>query len=67
MGTVYKARDQKTGTAVAVKIIAPRTAIEPDKIRRFEQELEVLSQLRHEHIVRLFHYGQIKDRFYFIV
>lgn len=67
MGTVYKATDQKTGTSVAIKIISPRTAIEPDKIRRFEKELEILTQLRHDHIVGLFHYGQIKDRFYFIV
>ncbi|GAK57021.1 serine/threonine protein kinase with FHA domain [Candidatus Vecturithrix granuli] len=67
MGVVYKAREQHTGAVVALKIVSPRTALEPHNIRQFQRELEVLSQLQHEHIARLFRHGQAGGDFYFIV
>lgn len=67
MGVVYKARDQHTDAVVALKIVSPRTALEPHNIRQFQRELEVLSQLRHKHIVRLLRYGQTGGEFYFIL
>lgn len=67
MGIVYKAREQHTGAVVALKVVSPRTVLEPHNIRQFQRELEVLSQLRHQHIVQILRYGQAGGDFYFIV
>ncbi|MDY0094537.1 MAG: protein kinase [Candidatus Vecturithrix sp.] len=66
MGVVYKASEHATGATVALKIVSSRTVFDSDKIRQFQQELEVLSQLRHQHIARLLRYGQIDGKFYFV-
>lgn len=47
MGTVHRARDQETGTDVAVKRVA-----DPRHARRLEIEARVLSRLRHPRVVR---------------
>jgi eukaryotic-like serine/threonine-protein kinase len=47
MGTVYRARDLKTGAAVAVKVLLPRA--DP---ARFDREARVLRSLDHPGIVR---------------
>ncbi len=51
MGRVYHARDRR-GRAVAVKLLAPHLAAEPEALRRFAREVEVLTRLRDARIVR---------------
>jgi serine/threonine-protein kinase len=38
MGEVYRASDTRLGRDVALKVIRPELARDPDRIRRFEQE-----------------------------
>jgi serine/threonine-protein kinase len=55
-GEVWLAHDQKLERDVAVKVLRPLVASEPEQRRRFGREARVLAQLSHEHIVRLFDY-----------
>jgi serine/threonine protein kinase len=38
MGDVYRARDTRLGRDVAIKVLPPSFAQDPDRLRRFEQE-----------------------------
>lgn len=64
---VYYARHQKTGRDVAIKHIQQKYAFMDKLIQRFEQEVQVVSQLKHPHIVRLFDYWRDGDGMYLIM
>jgi hypothetical protein len=49
MGEVYRARDQKLGRDVAIKILGALTT-DPERLARFAREARVLATLNHPHI-----------------
>jgi DNA-binding SARP family transcriptional activator len=55
-GTVYRAIQPAVGRDVAVKAIRRRFANDPDFIRRFETEAQMVGRLEHPHIVPLYDY-----------
>ena len=55
-GAVYRAYQPQVQREVAIKIIQPRYASQPDFIRRFEVEAHLVAQLEHLHIVPLYDY-----------
>ena len=55
--TVYRARDQRTGELVAVKLAHRRTA----ERGRFEREAAVLSVIASQHVVRVIAAGRDDD------
>src|SRR5215207_8165915 len=55
-GAVYRANQPTVGRDVAVKIILPEYANQPDFIRRFEVEAQLVARLEHPYIVPLFDY-----------
>jgi serine/threonine protein kinase len=55
MGTVYRARDEQSGHAVALKLIQARG--KPHETERFGREAELLSTLRHPGIVGYLAHG----------
>lgn len=54
MGIVYKATYLKTGQQVALKVLAPDLSADPKIAKRFEREMDILSKLKHPHIIRYF-------------
>src|SRR5688572_26292718 len=59
MGAVFRARHQKTGQRVAVKIIAPGLAASDAAMVRFKREISILKQLEHPNIVKLIASGKL--------
>ncbi|MCH9648629.1 MAG: serine/threonine-protein kinase [Deltaproteobacteria bacterium] len=54
MGNVYRARDQKLDRYVAVKVLRPEFASDPERLRRFEGEARSASALNHPGIVHIY-------------
>jgi Tol biopolymer transport system component len=50
MGEVYRARDTKLGRDVAIKVLQPTFAADPDRMARFEREARLLAALDHPNI-----------------
>jgi Tol biopolymer transport system component len=50
MGEVYRARDQKLGRDVAIKILPAAFTADPERLVRFAREARVLAALNHPHI-----------------
>jgi serine/threonine-protein kinase len=65
MGAVYRATYVKTGLRVAVKVMAPGLDASDRAQARFEREGEILKQLNHPNIVRLFGIGKSQGTRYY--
>ena len=55
-GAVYRAVQSTVDRDVAIKIILPKYANQPEFIRRFESEAQLVARLEHPHIVPLYDY-----------
>ncbi|MBK8027062.1 MAG: protein kinase [Chloroflexi bacterium] len=66
-GAVYKAYQTTVGREVAVKVILPERANQPDFIRRFESEAQIVARLEHPHIVPLYDYWRDPDGAYLVM
>ncbi len=64
MGEVWLARDLTTGERVAVKLLHPMYASEPEHVARFEREVETAQRVRSPHVVRVLGYGRHEGRPY---
>ncbi len=54
MGEVYRARDVRLNRDVAIKVLPPALAADPDRILRFEREAQLLGALNHPNIAQVF-------------
>ena len=54
MGEVYRATDTKLKRQVAIKILPPSLAADPDRLARFQREAEVLASLNHPNIAIIY-------------
>ncbi|MDX2136546.1 MAG: protein kinase, partial [Chloroflexota bacterium] len=66
-GAVYKAYQTTIGREVAIKVILPDRASQPDFIRRFESEAQLVARLEHPHIVPLYDYWRDPDGAYLVM
>src|SRR5271155_2578413 len=53
MGEVYRARDTKLERDVAIKVLPPALAQDPERLARFEREAKVLASLNHPNIATI--------------
>jgi eukaryotic-like serine/threonine-protein kinase len=57
MGEVYRARDERLARDVAIKVLKPSFANDPDRLRRFELEARSAAALSHPNIVAIYDIG----------
>jgi Tol biopolymer transport system component/tRNA A-37 threonylcarbamoyl transferase component Bud32 len=57
MGEVFRARDTRLDRTVAIKVLAPDVARDPDVRERFEREARTIASLTHPHICTLHDVG----------
>jgi WD40 repeat protein/DNA-binding SARP family transcriptional activator len=66
-GVVYRAIQPQVDRDVAVKVVRARLANDPDFIRRFESEAQIVARLEHPHIVPLYDYWREPDAAYLVM
>lgn len=66
-GAVYRAYQPRLKRDVALKIILPQYANDPDFIRQFEVEAELVARLEHPHIVPLFDFWRDPNGAYLVL
>jgi serine/threonine-protein kinase len=54
MGEVYRATDTVLKRQVALKVLPPEVANDPERVARFQREAEVLASLNHPNIAHLY-------------
>jgi serine/threonine protein kinase len=58
MAAVIRARDTQLDRNVALKILPPEMAVDPENVLRFHQEARAAAKLDHENIARVFFCGE---------
>jgi serine/threonine protein kinase len=61
MGEVYRARDRRLGRDVALKVVEPSLAADPEYAKRFEHEAQSASALNHPNIVTIYSVSEQDD------
>ena len=54
MGEVYRAKDNKLGRRVALKVLPEELSRDPERRARFQREAQVLAALNHPHIAAIY-------------
>jgi len=67
MGSVYKAHDLTLQRDVAIKLMHPQYAHQPDFQERFLQEARTAARLDHPSIVQVHDFGQHKGQLYIVM
>jgi hypothetical protein len=65
MGAVYRATDLVLGRPVAIKVLKEHTGDEVGG--RIRLEAQILARLVHEHIVRIYDFGEAEGLYYFVM
>jgi WD40 repeat protein/serine/threonine protein kinase len=66
-GAVYRAYQPTVGREVAIKVILPQYANQPEFIRRFEAEAQLIARLEHPHIVPLYDFWRDPEGAYLVM
>ena len=67
MGDVYRAQDLLLDRAVAIKVLQPNLAADPELVGRFKLEARAVARLTHPNVVAVYDWGAEDERTYFMV
>ena len=67
MAEVYKATDSTLGRTVAVKVMLPQYARDPNFAARFRQEAQAAANLSSPYIVNIYDWGKDGDSYYIVM
>ena len=62
MAAVYRAEDERLEREVALKVLPPEFAWDPDRVERFEREVRAAAKLTHPNIVTVHEFGRDGDQ-----
>ena len=66
-GVVYRAKQAGVGREVAIKVVRAELANDPEFIRRFDTEAQLVARLEHPYIVPLYDYWREPDGAYLVM
>jgi len=67
MGEVWRARQKSLGREVAIKLLPPKSARDPESIVRFEKEATALASLSHPNIIQIIDRGIVGEHYYLVM
>ena len=67
MGMVYRAQDDALGRSVALKVLTPDLAAEPELRQRFFREARLAAQIQHRGVVSVLDVGEDQGRLYIVM
>ena len=67
MGVVYRARQERLGREVAVKVLRAEMSRDADRRRRFEREVSACIRLAHPNIIKILDSGELDGKCYYIM
>ncbi len=67
MADVYLARDDLLGREVALKVLFPEFANDPNFVERFRREAQAAANLNHPNIVGIYDWGQERGTYYIVM
>ena len=62
MADVYRVADERLGREVALKLVPPEFARDPERVERFGREVRAAAKLNHPNIVTAYEFGQMGDQ-----
>jgi len=66
MGEVYRARDSRLEREVAIKMLPPTLAADPERLKRFEKEVRATAALNHPNILAVHDVGSSQGAPYLV-
>ena len=67
MGEVWRARQTSLGRMVAVKLLPPKLAEDPEFVARFAKESAALAALNHPNVIHIIDRGNADAHYYFVM
>ncbi len=66
MGEVWRARDERLGRDVAIKVLPAELASDPERVKRFEKEARATGTLNHPNILSIYDIGTYEGSPYLV-
>src|SRR5918999_5915990 len=66
MGDVYRSQDLLLDRAIAIKVLQPNLAADPELVDRFKLEARAAARLTHPNVVAVYDWGSEDDRTYYM-
>ena len=67
MGILYRGEQPQIGKAVAIKVLLPQVAADPNLVHRLLGEARAVNSIRHPNIIDIFALGQLPDGRHYMV